>query len=84
MRQGSITDVDAPAYLITVGPGEAQAERIDTVDLVVETTRPAFLRTRQHLGFVMLGVGFLGFTLSRRRQPTNPNSQPPRPRWGRG
>ncbi|MBA3446899.1 MAG: hypothetical protein H0T56_04710 [Pseudaminobacter sp.] len=83
---GVINAVPPGDYVFTLGPGDAQGVPIRHVDLILRTEAPAFDQRLQPAGFGLLAIGFIGFVLSMRGPKTepNPNSQPPRPRWGRG
>ena len=59
---------------------------IGSVDIVLATGHGPIDPRLQPAGFALMAIGFVGLVLSFRRggPPGNPNSQPPRPRWGRG
>lgn len=84
---GIIGEVETGTYRFVVGPGDADQIPISQVDLVLRSGAGVWDRRAQPLGFVLMAVGVIGFVLSFRAgggTPSNPNSQPPAPRWGRG
>ena len=81
---GTIADIEDGAYRFVVGPGDAEGVRMVSVDVVL-SRGAAIDRRAQPLGFSLMAIGFIGMVLAfRRGRPDNPNSQPKRPRWGRG
>lgn len=84
---GVIQAVPPGSYTFTVGQGDADGIDMRYVDIVLRSDAALLDSRAQPLGFALLGVGFLGLIASRRRKrgdpPSNPNSQPPPPRWGR-
>jgi hypothetical protein len=89
-RAGTIDRIDpaAAAYRFTAGPGDAEGIAIASVDLVLEKGLPPADSRAQPIGFALIAAGAVAFLLTLRgggdRPPSNPNSQPPPPRWGRG
>lgn len=83
---GSIADVEDGVHTFTLGPGDAEDVGIESVDLILLAAAGAYDQRAQPLGFSMMAIGFIGFVLALRRgkPERNPNSQPPKPRWGRG
>jgi hypothetical protein len=82
-----VLDTVAPgAYVFTAGPGDAEGVSVRFVDLVLRTEAAPFDERLQPLGFSLMAIGFIGFVLALRRGKSerDPNSQPPKPRWGRG
>ncbi len=84
---GVIQAVTPGSYTFTVGQGDADGIDMRYVDIVLRSDAALLDSRAQPLGFALIGVGFLGLIASRRRKrgdpPSNPNSQPPPPRWGR-
>jgi hypothetical protein len=85
---GVIGELDEATYRFIVGPGDAEGVVVKSVALILRTEiLPADGRI-QPAGFVLAVIGFVGFVLAWRRRsdgtPSNPNSQPPARRWGRG
>ena len=84
---GVIQAVPPGSYTFTVGQGDADGIDMRYVDIVLRSDAALLDSRAQPLGFALIGVGFLGLIASRRRKrgdpPSNPNSQPPPPRWGR-
>ncbi|BCH33797.1 hypothetical protein MesoLjLc_57270 [Mesorhizobium sp. L-8-10] len=83
---GVISDASDGPYVFTVGPGDAEGIEMKSVDLILRAGAASYDERAQPLGFALMGIGFIGFVLALRRggHPPNPNSQPPRSRWGRG
>jgi len=84
---GMLDRVDAGSYVFTAGLGDAEDVSVRHVDLVLRHEWAAADPRYQPVGFALMAVGFIGAVLAFRRaggRPQNPNSQPPRPRWGRG
>jgi hypothetical protein len=83
---GAITEVESGVYTFTLGPGDAEGIDIESVDMVLLAGAGAYDRRAQPLGFSLMAIGFIGFVLALRRgrPERNQNSQPPKPRWGRG
>ncbi len=85
---GLIADIEDGEYQFVVGPGDAEDIGIEAVDMVLLGGARSQDPRAQPLGFSLMAVGFIGLVLTLRRRrndpPDNPNSQPPRPRWGRG
>jgi len=85
---GTIDPVEDGEYVFTVAPEGAEAAGISSVEVLLDTGPAAIDPRVQPVGFVLIAIGFVGFVLSlrrgRERPPGNPNSQPPKPRWGRG
>jgi hypothetical protein len=83
---GVIQTVSPGPYTFTVGPGDAEDIPIRAVDLVLRAGAGEIDSRAQPAGFLLMAVGLIGLVLAFRfggRPPQNPNSQPPRPRWGR-
>lgn len=82
---GILDTVASGDYLFTLGLGDAEGISIRYVDLILRR-EPILDERLQPAGFALMAVGFIGFVLAMRRggKAENPNSQPPRPRWGRG
>ena len=84
---GLIADVEDGQYRFVVGPGDAEEIGMEAVDMVLLGGARSQDPRAQPLGFSLMAVGFIGLVLTLRRRrndpPDNPNSQPPRPRWGR-
>jgi hypothetical protein len=86
-QAGVISDVTDGDYTFTVRPGDADNIDMVSVDLVLLGGAGAYDERAQPIGLTLMAVGFIGFVLAMRRRgqpPQNPNSQPPKPRWGRG
>ncbi len=83
---GSIAEVEDGVHTITLGPGDADGVDIQSADLILLAGAGAYDQRAQPLGFSMMAIGFIGFVLALRRgrSERNQNSQPPKPRWGRG
>lgn len=81
---GLITPVENADYTFSVGPGDAGGVNYSKVDLLLRANATSVDPRAQPAGFVLVGLGVLGFILGGRRKPRNPNEQPPAPRWGRG
>lgn len=83
-----IDPVQAGPYTFTVDRGDADGVQIRAVDLILSHDATAFDKRLQPIGFSLAAIGFIGLVLAFRHRsgvpPVNPNSQPPRPRWGRG
>lgn len=82
---GTIASIEDGDYIFTVGAGDAAGVEIRAVDLVL-ISGPAAIDPRiQPIGFALMAIGVVGLVLSfRRRGPDKQNSEPPKPRWGRG
>jgi hypothetical protein len=83
---GILTDITGGDYTIVVGQGDAEGIQIRSVDLILRAGAGAIDPRAEPVGYALLAIGFIGLVLSlrRRRGESNPNSQPPPPRWGRG
>ena len=82
---GTISPVEDGDYTFTVGPGDADGVEIGSIDIVLLSGHGPVDPRIQPAGFALIAIGFVGLVLSFRRSgPSNPNSQPPGPRWGRG
>jgi hypothetical protein len=83
---GAIAEVEDGIHTFTLGPGDAEGVDIESVDLILLAGVGAYDQRAQPVGFSLMAIGFIGFVLAlRRAKPErNPNSQPPKPRWGRG
>jgi hypothetical protein len=83
---GVLDTVEPGTYVFTAGPGDAEGVSVRFVDLILRTEAAPFDGRLQPLGFSLMAIGFIGFVLAMRRgrPERNPNSQPPKPRWGRG
>ncbi|WP_353642006.1 hypothetical protein [Mesorhizobium sp. WSM2239] len=83
---GAIAEVEDGVHTFTLGPGDAEEVDIEAVDLILLAGAGAYDQRAQPLGFSLMAIGFIGFVLALRRgkPDRNPNSQPPKPRWGRG
>jgi hypothetical protein len=83
-----IDPVEPGTYAFTFGSGDAEGVQMRAVDLVLARKGKAFDPRLQPVGFSLVAVGFIGLILAFRHRaggpPSNPNSQPPSPRWGRG
>lgn len=85
---GPLTETPDGEYTFTLGFGDA--ERIDTrsVDVSLRGGMQVLDPRLPPVGYALIAVGVIGFVVSgrgrSRRAETNPNSQPPPPRWGRG
>ncbi|WP_274629401.1 hypothetical protein [Arvimicrobium flavum] len=84
---GLIDPVAPGIYTFTLGPGDADAINMRSVDVVLRSDAAMLDPRAQPLGFALMAVGFIGLVAASRRRrggpPQNPNSQPPPPRWGR-
>jgi hypothetical protein len=83
---GAIAEVEDGVHTFTLGPGDAEGIDMESVDLILLAGAGAYDQRAQPLGFSLMAIGFIGFVLALRRgrPERNPNSQPPKPRWGRG
>jgi hypothetical protein len=83
---GEIAEVEDGVHKFTLGSGDAEGIDIEAVDLILLAGAGAYDPRAQPLGFSLMAIGFIGFVLALRRgkPERNPNSQPPKPRWGRG
>jgi hypothetical protein len=85
---GVIDPVETGSYTFTLASGDAEGVTVRAVDLVLTQGGARVDKRLQPLGFSLAAVGFIGLVLAFRRRgggtPSNPNSQPPPPRWGRG
>ena len=83
---GLIRDVKAGSYRFVVAQGDNDNVQIQRVDLILRSGAGEADIRAQPTGLSLMAVGFIGLVLSlrRKRNPENPNSQPPAPRWGRG
>lgn len=83
---GMIDPVDGDVYIFTAGPGDAEGVEIGAVRIVLRSGGLPLDPRAPPVGYALIAIGFIGFVLAlmRGRRPKNPNSQPPRPRWGRG
>jgi hypothetical protein len=83
---GAIAEVEDGVHTFTLGSGDAEGIDMQSVDLILLAGAGAYDQRAQPLGFSLMAIGFIGFVLAMRRgkPERNPNSQPPKPRWGRG
>jgi hypothetical protein len=83
---GAIAEVEDGIHTFTLGPGDAEGIDMESVDLILLAGAGAYDQRAQPLGFSLMAIGFIGFVLAMRRgrPERNLNSQPPKPRWGRG
>ena len=83
---GAIDEIEDGVHTFTLGPGDAEGVDMESVDLILLARAGAYDQRAQPLGFSLMAIGFIGFVLAMRRgrPERNPNSQPPKPRWGRG
>lgn len=82
---GLIETVEAGTYRFELRRGNLVDADIKGVELVLRRESGALDSRMQPAGLSLMGIGVVGLVLAfrnRRRQPKNPNSQPPR--WGRG
>lgn len=78
------TVADGP-YRFTIGAGDAEGVAVKSAELILRSGPKAIDGRVQPVGFALTAIGFIGFVLAwRGRTPSNPNSQPPARRWGRG
>lgn len=84
---GLIQSVTTGFYTFTVGQGDADDIDIRAVDIVLRSDAALLDPRAQPLGFVLIGVGFIGMVVARGRKrgdpPSGPSAGPPAPRWGR-
>jgi len=87
-ESGPIVDIADGVYAFTVGQGDADGIDIRAVDLILRGGALVIDPRAQPIGLSLIAVGVIGLVLAMRRRrtvaETNPNSQPPPPRWGRG
>jgi hypothetical protein len=83
---GAIAEIEDGVHTFTLGPGDAEGLDLESVDLILLAGAGAYDQRAQPLGFSLMAIGFIGFVLAMRRgrPERNANSQPPKPRWGRG
>jgi hypothetical protein len=83
---GAIDEIEDGVHTFTLGPGDAEGLDLESVDLILLAGAGAYDQRAQPLGFSLMAIGFIGFVLAMRRgrSERNLNSQPPKPRWGRG
>ena len=81
---GVIDPVEAGPYTFVVGPGDAEGIEMRKVEVVLRGGVMEADRRAAPIGYVLMVVGFVGFVLSYRRGDSGRNSEPPKPRWGRG
>jgi hypothetical protein len=82
---GVIETVEPGTHVFTLGMGDAEGVSVRWVDLILKRGGPVSDTRAQPLGFSLMAIGFIGLVLALRgSRPGNPNSQPSRPRWGRG
>ena len=85
---GVIDTVEDASYSFTVGPGDAEGVTVKSAELILRSQTMALDSRVQPIGFALTAIGFIGFVLALTRRgggtPSNPNSQPPPKRWGRG
>ncbi|MBX3529960.1 MAG: hypothetical protein KF849_05100 [Rhizobiaceae bacterium] len=83
-RVGSIASFAEDGLQIDVARGDDERANIVTVDVIVEASPSPIQPNAIPVGYVLLGIGFVGFIASfRARAPKNPNSSPPPQKWGR-
>src|SRR5690606_19917549 len=83
---GVIDPATPGVYRILVGPGDTEAGNMIAASVVLSAKALSFDERAPPIGYILIGVGFIGLVLasmSARRRPENPNSSPPPPRWGR-
>ncbi len=81
---GRIQSVSDSGLVITVARGEEDRVRLVSVDVTVEASAIPVQPNAIPVGYVLLGIGFVGLLLTfRSGHPKNPNSSPPPPKWGR-
>ena len=83
---GAIAEVDDGVHTFTLGPGDAEGIDIQSAELILLAGAGPYDQRARPVGFSLMAIGFIGFVLAMRRgrPERNPNSQPPKPRWGRG
>ncbi len=85
---GVIDTVEDASYRFTLGPGDAEGVTVKSAELILRSQTMAVDSRVQPIGFALTAIGFIGFVLALTRRgggtPSNPNSQPPPKRWGRG
>lgn len=81
---GRIDSIADDGLFITVARGDYDGFELTGVDVTVEAGAVDIQPNAIPIGYVLLGVGFVGFIASfRRGKPKNPNSSPPPAKWGR-
>lgn len=78
-----IDPVADSAYSFVFGPGEGGLDGVISAELIVNAGAFDLDPRAVPAGYVLMAIGFIGFVLSLRRRRSNPNDQPPPPRWGR-
>lgn len=83
---GVISEIEDATYRFVVGPGDAEGVSVKSAELILRSETMTIDGRVQPVGFALTAIGFIGFVLAwtRRGPPSNPNSQPPPRRWGRG
>ncbi len=82
-RAGTV-ESDGSGLQINVARGDAEGVDISSVTVIVEGTRGLRQPNLVPAGYILMIVGLVGFIAGfRKRTPSNPNSSPPPPRWGR-
>ncbi|MBO6719323.1 MAG: hypothetical protein JJ913_15300 [Rhizobiaceae bacterium] len=77
--------IDHNRYRFEFEPGEAMTDRLISADLTLNAGAFDLDPRAIPAGFILMAVGLIGFVASFfRRRRSNPNSQHPPPRWGRG
>ena len=87
-QAGVIDPVESGTYQFVIGPGEIDGLLIDETKLVLREHSLELDPRAQPVGFILIAVGLIGFTLSlrRRNKPDEPRQDdpPPTQHWGRG
>jgi hypothetical protein len=87
IHAGTIPTLVEGAYILTVGPGDAEGVEISSVDVILQGGGGATDPRAMPLGFSLMAVGFIGFVLSfrdgRSAGKGAPATPAAKPRWGR-